>query len=73
MTINHENAINAILLRATRARELAEKLERYAAQLVDDREVPLNERYTWAINEIENYIRNINFSKLARHTARINS
>ena len=71
MTYNHKEAIKALKLRASRARDLATDLDRYSMHLEDDREVSLETRYTWAINDIENFIRNIGFSELARHTANL--
>lgn len=71
MNYSHEAAIKALKQRANQARELTDKLDRYCEQLVDDREVKLTERYTWAINEIENTLRNLNFAELARHAANL--
>lgn len=67
MTYQHEQAVKALQLQAQRARELADKLDQYAQELQDDREVKLTDRFSWAINEVENFIRNVNFSQLARH------
>ena len=65
MTYSHENAIKAIKIQASRATELASKLNTYAEQMADTREVKAGTRMEWAINEIENFIHNIGFSSLA--------
>lgn len=72
MTYAHEEALKALKIRALRARNLADVLDRYAKELEDTRPTPklnvsVNTRYEWAINEIENYTRNLNFAELARH------
>lgn len=69
MTHRHETAIKEIKLRASRARELADSLDNYAKAMEDDREVKVGTRMEWAINEIENFLRNINFAGLARYRA----
>lgn len=69
-------AVEALMLRASQARALAGLLERYADRLMSPPklEVPVADAvdvFHWAINEIENYIRNVNFAELARRTAEL--
>jgi len=71
VTYAHEAAIKALKRRANDARELADKLDKYASALEDDREVSLTDRYCWAINEIENFMRNLDFNHLAKHAAEL--
>lgn len=67
------NAVKAIRRRANDARGLAEKLERYAAEIENPPKsavkITATERFSWAINDIENYLRNLNFAEMARDAA----
>lgn len=71
-----EKAVSDLRTVAERAERLAVKLHHYADEIKNpptDNGIPVTaaERYTWAINEVENYIRNINFANLASNVARI--
>ena len=66
-----KEAVKALKDRAASATRLAESLTKYAEQIAKGDDVPSNERFSWAINEIENFVRNVNFAQLARHCARI--
>lgn len=71
MTKNQERAIEQIKIQARRAADLATELERYAREMADTKEISVHERMAWAINDIENYLRNINFATLARYMSKL--
>lgn len=78
MKTEREFALKAVVAemkhQATRAVELAETLSRYANELEKDAGgTEASDRFNWAINDIENYIRNINFANLARKMANLKS
>lgn len=64
----------AIKQLASDARELAERLDRRAAQLAEGStpNASATELFSWAVNDIENYIRNVNFAGLVRRANELN-
>ena len=69
MNDNMQRAVDALKTRALRARDLAVTLDRRAEELVNaktDGRVKGSEVFVWAINEIENFTRNLDFNDLAR-------
>lgn len=72
-----ESAIEALKRRAMHARNLAAVLEKHAADIENPPAVKTNlevsaaDRFGWAINEIENFLRNLNFAEMARRMAEL--
>lgn len=64
-------AIRSLQRRANAARDLADTLERRIKQFADDSFASMTDQYCWAINEIENFTRNLDYAELARHAAMI--
>lgn len=70
-----KSAREALEARARDARSLADSIDARLKDLDHEDDSPIkvsrSERYTWIINDIENFIRNINFAELARHAANL--
>jgi hypothetical protein len=73
LSFRQRDAILELVNLAKRAEDLAADLKRRAADVQAEIECPDATRlakpedlYTWAINDVENFLRNINFAILAR-------
>ena len=80
MTYELKTAIQALRLRAERARDLAttidnrvREMEEKAGGRKDEFPVSQTDVFVWTINDIENFIRNVNFAELARLAAGLSS
>lgn len=75
---NFNNAQGKLIRIAAMMRDYADKMERYAKDMANcpkDGEGNFisqpSDCFNWAINDVENLFRNINFSELARLQARL--